>query len=119
MNKQQKIATIVLRLAQIWGSLSLVFLLFFVGAHLFDNELKSDNFSSTGEVVTFLFFPVSTMIGLLTAYWKKGLGGMITTLGIIGLFILRSDLTNNYYMWILSLPGVLYLASWYLKQKLN
>ncbi len=117
MNSQQQISTILLRLAQIWGGLSLAFLLFFVGAHFFGNELESGDFSSIEEVITFIFFPIFTMLGLVMAYWKKGLGGAITTIGILGLFILRSDLTDNFYMWVLNIPGILYLLSWWMKKQ--
>lgn len=97
MKNKKRIATIIRLIARIWGSLILLFLLFFVGAHIFGQEGSGDGgFKSTGELLTFfLFFPVGTMIGLAIAWKWEGLGGSITTGAIIGLFIMRPDLIPN------------------------
>lgn len=86
---------ILLWTARITGSIILAFLLFFVLAHLFGTDESDNGFSSTEEILTFICFPISTIAGLSTAYKWPGLGGLITVIGCIGLFVLRSDLLDN------------------------
>ncbi|MCJ7773898.1 MAG: hypothetical protein MUP22_12295, partial [Desulfobacterales bacterium] len=47
----------------------------------------------------------------------EGLGGLITTVGIIGFFILRFDLISDpFFICGIAPPGVLYLVYWYLSK---
>ena len=120
MKNTKRIATIIQMAARIWASLILLFLVFFVGAHvieaLFGPEGASDDgFNSVGEMLTFIFcFPVGTMIGLAIAWKWEGLGGLITVGGIICLFIMRSDLITNPYFIIIGINGLLFLVYWVL-----
>jgi len=120
MKNTKRIATIIRMTARIWGSLILLFLLFFVGAHvigtLFGPDGASDGgFNSVGEILTFIFcFPVGTMIGLAIAWKWEGLGGLITAGGIICLFIMRSDLITNPYFIVMGINGLLFLVYWVL-----
>jgi len=120
MKNTKRIATIIRMTARIWGSLILLFLLFFVGAHiigaLFGPEGASDGgFNSVGEMLTFIFcFPVGTMIGLAIAWKWEGLGGLITAGGIICLFIMRSDLITVPYFIVMGITGLLFLVYWVL-----
>ena len=48
----------------------------------------------------------------------EGLGGLITTIGIIGLFIMRFDLISNPYLMAgITPPAILYLVYWFLTNK--
>ncbi|MCK5103502.1 MAG: hypothetical protein KAQ79_02560 [Cyclobacteriaceae bacterium] len=120
MKNLKRIATIIRLIARIWGSLILLFLLFFVGGHvfvaLFGPEGSSDGgFNSTGEMLTFyFFFPVGTMIGLAIAWKWEGLGGLITVGAIIGLFIMRPDLILHPFFIGMGIIGLLFIVYWVL-----
>ena len=120
MENKKRISNIILRIARIWGSLSLAFLLFMVGAHIIGSLTgaeESSGFNSTSEMVTFfLFFPVGTLIGLSIAFKWPGLGGLITVGGMIGLKIIRPDLIFVPMIDALMAPGLLYLIYWYLSR---
>lgn len=118
MKNQEKRANIIRWIARIWGSLILAFVLLFVlGYMLGDEGLGLENLSNK-DIITFIFFPVSPIIGLSIAYNNEKIGGIITTLGIIGLLIVRSDLISNPYIIIgIVPPGILYLVYWFLTKK--
>jgi hypothetical protein len=111
-------ATTIRWIARIWGSVSLIFLLFFVGAHLIGTITGKGEpmgrFNSPSEMVSFIFFPVSIMIGLAMAWKWEGLGGLIATVGIIAFYIIRRDLLFNGPITALAAPGLLFLVYWFL-----
>ena len=111
-------ATTIRWIARIWGSVSLIFLLFFVGAHLIGTIAGKGEpmgrFNSPSEMVSFIFFPVSIMIGLAMAWKWEGLGGLIATVGIIAFYIIRRDLLFNGRITALAAPGLLFLVYWFL-----
>ena len=118
MKNQEKKANIIRWIARIWGSLILAFVLFFVLAYMFGDEgLGLENLSNR-DIITFICFPVSSIIGLSIAFKNEKIGGLITILGIIGLLIIRSDLSSNLYIMIgIVPPGILYLVYWFLSKK--
>jgi len=120
MKNQVKKANIIRWVARIWGSLILAFVLFFILGHLFGDEgLGLENLSNR-DIITFICFPVSSVIGLSIALKNEKIGGFITTLGIFGLLIVRSDLITNPYIIIgIVPPGILYLVYWLLSKKLS
>ena len=82
-----------------------------------DEGLGLENLSNR-DIITFIFFPVSVVIGLSIALKNEKIGGLITTFGIIGLLIIRSDLSTNLYIMIgIVPPGILYLVYWFLTKK--
>jgi len=109
---------IIRKIARIWGSLILAFVIFFVLGYLFGDEgLHLENLSNQ-EIITFICFPLSSVIGLSIAFKNEKIGGLITILGILGLIIIRSDLSSNLYTMIGILPpGILYLVYWFLTKK--
>ena len=118
MKNQKKFANIIRWIARIWGTLILAFVLFFVLAHIFGDEEADMRFVNESEVFTFILFPVSSVIGLSIALKWEGLGGLITTIGIIGLFIMRFDLISNpYLIGGITPPAILYLVYWFLTNK--
>ncbi|WP_445382971.1 DUF7670 domain-containing protein [Robiginitalea sp. IMCC43444] len=112
MANRNNLTTSIRWIARISGSLILAFLLFFVLAYAFGEEESSDGFRNTAEIISFVFFPISTVLGLGLALKWEGLGGIITVIGMIGLFITRPDLLGNFYMAIPIIPGALYTAYW-------
>ena len=115
MKNQKLTANIIRWIARVWGSLILAFVLFFILGHIFGDEgLGLENLSNK-DIITLIFFPISSIIGLSIALKNEKIGGLITTLGIIGLLIVRSDLISNQYIMIgIVPPGILYLVYWYL-----
>jgi len=105
---------ILLWTARIWGAISLVFLLFMVGAHFIEalfvsKEPIGEGFNSTSEMISFLFFPISIMVGLGIAFKWYRIGGLITTIGIICFHFFRPDLLFNPMIDGLAFPGLLFL----------
>lgn len=117
MENQKKLPRILLIIARFWGSLSLLFLLFMVGAHLIEaisGGADGNGFQSATEVLSFICFPVSVMIGLGLAWKWEGLGGIITVAGIICFHITRPDLIFDPMIDGLAFPGFLFLLYWFL-----
>ena len=104
MTDKIKIKAIVRWVARILGSLILAFVLFFLLAQIFGEDESGNGFQNTKEVISFLFFPISTLIGLSLAFKWEGLGGIITIVGMTGLFVIRPDLLNSIYMTIPIIP---------------
>jgi len=118
MRKQKKTTNIIRWIARIWGTLILAFALFFVLAPIFGGEESGEGLRNTSEVITFIFFPVSSVIGLSIALKWEGLGGLITTVGIIGLLIMRFDLISElYFIAGIAPPGIMYLLYWLLSKE--
>ncbi len=117
MKNQKKTANTIRWIARIWGSLILAFVLFFVLAHIFGAEEFGKEFRNIGEVITFIFFLISSVIGLSIALKWEGLGGLVTIGGLIGLFIMHFDLISSlFFIAGIAPPGILYILYWYLSK---
>jgi hypothetical protein len=76
----------------------------------FFSSVKSEtSLISSLDLVTLLFFPLSTIIGLALAYKWKGIGGIITVGGMISLHIIRPDIASNLLISAFAIPGLLYI----------
>jgi len=122
MKYKKPVVLIILWIARIWGSISLAFMLFFVGAHLIGTLTAAGEpmrkFGSVPEMISFAFFPVFTIIGLGLAFKWEGFGGLVSTAGIIGFHILRPELLFNLMIDGLAFPGLLYILYWFLSLRL-
>jgi len=69
------------------------------------------------EWVSLLFFPFGLMTGMIIAWWKEGLGGLITVLCLVA-EILVGDVSSSGggNMLICASPGFLFLLSWFLSR---
>jgi len=117
MKDKKRVATIIRWIARIWGGLCLFFLIFMVGAHVIgaiSGTSDGAGFSSTQELISFLFFPISIMIGLGLAWKWDGLGGLITILGIVGFHIVRPDLIFDPMIDGLAAPGIFFIIYWFM-----
>jgi len=114
-NKLPKVTKTIIWIARIWSALILAFVLFFLLAYIFGNDESGEGFRSVSEIVQFICFPVSTVVGLSIALKFEGLGGFITVIGMIILFILRPDLIFN-PLAIMIIPGLLFITYWYLSR---
>jgi hypothetical protein len=120
MKKQNTIAKIILIVAYIWGSAILAFVLFFLIAEFFGGEGSDWTSISTKDKITFIFFPLGTIIGLAIALRWKGLGGLVTTCSLVALFAIRVDLISNpTFPMLIFPPGLLYLIYWFISKGTN
>lgn len=117
MTDRKRVATIIRWIARVWGSISLLFLIFMVGAPVIgaiSGTSDGAGFDSTQELISFLFFPISIMLGLGLAWKWDGLGGLITISGIVGFHILRPDLIFNPIIDGLAAPGIFFIIYWFM-----
>ena len=70
-------------------------MLFFVLAHLFGEDESGEGFRTAKEVITFLCFPIGTILGLALAWKWELLGGMITTGALLLTFLFMPELLSN------------------------
>lgn len=110
--KSKRLTNIILWTARILGSIIIAFVIFFLAAHIFGNNESGEGFRDSKEIITFLLFPIGSTIGLAIAWKWEGLGGIITIISMIGLFYLRPDLLNSFYIVIPIIPGLLFIAYW-------
>lgn len=114
--KNQRLTTIILWIARILGSIIIAFVLFFLIAHVFGNNESGEGFRDSKEIITFLLFPIGTVIGLAIAWKWEGLGGLITTVSMIGLLILRPELWDSFFIVIPIIPGFLFIIYWFISK---
>jgi len=110
--KNKRLTNIILWTARILGSIIIAFVIFFLAAHIFGNNESGEGFRDSKEIITFLLFPIGSTIGLAIAWKWEGLGGLITIISMIGLFCLRPELLNSFYIVIPIIPGLLFIAYW-------
>ena len=114
MKNQTKSANIIRRIARIWGTTILAFFLLFLFADIADNfgSEKSGGIRDVKEAISAIS-GIIAIIGLAIALKWEGFGGLLTIIGLTGLFIVRFDLISNpFIIGGLLPPGVLYLIYW-------
>ena len=62
MKNQEKKANIIRWIARVWGSLILAFVLFFILGYMFGAERLGLENLSNRDIITFIFFPISSII---------------------------------------------------------
>jgi len=115
----KNLTLLILRwIARIWSYIVVAFIVLFVGAHLFGSEgigLKLD------EAIAFTFFPIGLTVGLIIAWWKEGLGGIIATGSIIAFHLTMLIVGGNpdfvFLIELLAVPGPLFIICWLLSRK--
>ncbi len=118
MKTSSNIARTILRLAQVWGGLILLFIAYFVISYILDEKDPLLNgLKDPKELFAFLCFPVITSIGLLIAYKWPLAGGIIALLAMfIGMIFFRMEPEFKFLVLIYS-PALLYLIYWKLSSK--
>jgi hypothetical protein len=103
--------------ARILGTIEAA-LLFYLTFNEFREEIDNNSPSPLLTLINGQYFLAVTLtiafIGLIIAYWKEGLGGGISLVSFIVLFIGWSDFHVNFIlgMTLASLPAILYFAYW-------
>ena len=114
--KQHIFTVIVLWIARILSLISLgVVLLFIVGEGFNPMTLKPT------EWLGFLFFPIGISVGMILAWWKKGIGGSITVGSLIMFYVVHVATSGKFpqgWAWLVfAFPGFLFLLNWYQKRR--
>ena len=94
----------ILWIARGWGGIILAFVLFFLIAPIFGNEEGRTGFTNTRDIITFILFPISTIIGLAIAYKWEGTGGLISSLAIVFAMLLNETIDLKFMLSIFA-PG--------------
>ena len=107
-----KRSSIVRWIARIWSILSIGFVLFmFVGAGL--NEGVDLARFSARDVIGLAFFPLGVCVGLVLAWRRERLGGLITVGSLVAFYLamLISDgrFPRGPYFALVAAPGLLFL----------
>lgn len=119
MRNQKYIRKSILWMARIWGGLIFTFVMVFLIAHIFEKDPSGDGLSGITdikEIITFICFPLLTIIGLALAYKWEGLGGLISSLALLTAMAINKIADPKFFFLILP-PGILYLVYWYLNRK--
>jgi hypothetical protein len=96
-------------LSRIVSIFSIGFILFFLVAHIIEDDFGE--FLSLQEGVMFLFFPIGVCLGQIIAWERELIGGVITVISI-GAFNLLDGSPYDFSMIdALALPGVLFIFS--------
>jgi len=70
------------------------------------------------EWISLLFFPFGLIAGLIIAWWKEGLGGLITVFCLVAeIFVGDVSQSGGGNMVICASPGFLFLLSWFLSRR--
>ncbi len=103
--------------ARILGTIEVV-LLFYMTFVEFKEEINNHSASPLLTMINGQYFLAVTLtlafIGLIIAYWEEGLGGGITLISLIVLFIGWNDFHISFIlgMGVISIPSILYVAYW-------
>lgn len=106
--------------ARFWSLASIVFVLLFVFGELFSGHGPSP---TPGEWVGLAFFPGGVIIGLIIAWFRKGLGGSLALASLFAFYVwnllARGTLPRGPYLILVAAPGFLFLMAWMLSRPNN
>ncbi len=71
-----------------------------------------------------LLFPLVVIIGFGVAWWHEGLGGGISTISLLGFYIvygllMRGNINQGWGFIVFASPGLLFLLSWLCSRSRN
>jgi hypothetical protein len=104
----QQVAAITLRwIARTCGLVSLALLAAFASS--------GGGMPTASEIVALGFFPIGVAIGLVVAWWREGLGGIITMASLALFYVWMwtiGRLPHGPYFFLFASPGLMFIASW-------
>ena len=96
--------------ARIWTAASLLFLSAFIFG-----DAEPGNWPTITQWIGLAFFPTGVVIGLLTAFRKEVLGGIIAVVSLIGIyawcFAVSGRLAVGPWFALIAAPGLLFLIA--------
>ena len=98
--------------ARIWSVTSIVFVLVF----LIGEGLSGDAATPTAsEWIGLALWPGGVVVGLIVAWFRRGLGGALTLGSLIAFYVWnlleRGRLPSGPYLFLVAAPGILFLLS--------
>lgn len=100
----------------IWLGLGLITFLFVIGEGIKSSQRNPNEPIDIFGILIIISF-IAGLAGIVLAYWKEGLGGLISFLGIFiagALLIINPKLDFNIIFFIIAiLLSVLFIASWW------
>jgi len=109
-------------IAQIISVLIFIFMAVMLIGHIFGDS-RDDATITLWEAIAIMFFPVGVLAGLIIAWKKEVLGGIINIASMAIFFtymcILRGRILEGWIWIIFILPGILFIISNYKTKKEN
>lgn len=72
---------------------------------------------SRNEWIGLAFFPIGVVLGMIIAWWKEGVGSVLTVGSLIGFYVVYGYLLRNHiggwWFVIFASPGFLFLLHWF------
>ena len=113
---RSRAAGLVVRwVARVWSIATIVLVgLFLVG----------EPFNPTGsEWLGLVFFPLGVCAGMVVAWWKEGMGGVVTVASLAAFYAVHwataGRLPNGWAFLLFSVPGFLFVLSWVMQRTLS
>jgi hypothetical protein len=101
-------------IARIWSIASIVLVLAFIIG-------EGINPSGLNEGLGLVFFPFGICLGMILAWWREGLGGVITIGSLLVFYVIHvataGALPRGWAFLLFAAPGFLFLLAWGLSRK--
>lgn len=72
---------------------------------------------SRNEWIGLAFFPLGVVLGMVIAWWKEGVGSVLTVGSLIGFYVVYGYLLRNHiggwWFIVFASPGFLFLLHWF------
>lgn len=102
--------------ARVWTIASVALVLAFMVGEGFNPSVLKPN-----EWLLTLFFPIGICVGMILAWWKDGLGGIVTVGCLLAFYVIHfaiaHTLPHGWAFLAFAAPGFLFLLTWFLSQK--
>lgn len=112
VESQPKFTNMIRWTARILSVVSIAVVLSFMVGEGFDyTRIK------TTEWILFLFFPFGISLGMILAWWREGVGGIITVSSLIMFYVTHLIIAGRFphglAFLVFAIPGFLFLLCWY------
>jgi hypothetical protein len=101
------------RTARVWSLASVGLVLAFI--------VGEGGPSGPNEWLGFLFFPFGICAGMVLAWWREGLGGIVTVASLVVFYLIHlataGSLPNGWAWLAFAAPGFLFLLTWFLSRR--
>ncbi len=115
--KKDKWIKIIRITAKIWSAAIFLFMALMIVGHIF-GEQSGEALPTLWEAVAMIFFPIGVLVGLVIAWKRELLGGLISINSMIVfyfiLFFLRGEFPRGYAFLIIIIPAILFALSGFL-----
>jgi hypothetical protein len=103
-------------IARLWSVASLVFLSAFILG-----EAEPRSWPTAAEWIGLACFPLGVGVGLVVAWWKERLGGVITLASLIGFYVWHLAVAGRFatgpWFALVAAPGLLFVVAAWLKRQ--